>query len=87
MGKCGARCIPKRTIYKELTKTIKTRCIKNKNKNKSNVPIFKIMILFMETQMCACCDVNWAGNMDDHKFTSNYVFFLGNGDINYNIKK
>ncbi len=45
------------------------------------------MILFMETQMCACCDVNWAGNMDDHKFTSTYVFFLGNGDINYNIKK
>jgi len=30
MGKCGAMCIPKRTIYKELTKTIKTRCIKKK---------------------------------------------------------
>jgi hypothetical protein len=37
--------------------------------------------------MCAHCDVDWAGNMDDIKSTSTYVFLLGNGVISWNYKK
>jgi hypothetical protein len=44
--------------------------------------------IYGNTQMCAYCDANWANNMDDCKFTSNYVFLLGNGDIRtWNSKK
>jgi hypothetical protein len=38
-------------------------------------------------KMCAYNDTNCVGNMDDHKFTSCYVFLLGNGAINWNNKK
>ncbi len=37
--------------------------------------------------MCAYYDVNCAGNMDDYKCTSSYVFLLGNGAICWNNKK
>ncbi len=35
-------------------------------------------VVYGSTQMCAYCDIDWAGNMDDRKSTSNYVFLLGN---------
>ncbi len=37
--------------------------------------------------MCAYCDVDWVGNMDDCKSTSGYVFLLGNGAISWDSKK
>jgi hypothetical protein len=37
--------------------------------------------------MCAYCDVDWVGNMDDHKYASSYVFLLGNGVISCSNKK
>ncbi len=43
--------------------------------------------VYESTQMCAYCDVNWVGNMYDHKSTSSYVFLLGNGVVNWNSKK
>ncbi len=42
--------------------------------------------VYESTQMCAYCDVNWVGNMHDHKSTSSYVFLLGNGVVNWNNK-
>jgi hypothetical protein len=44
-------------------------------------------IVYGGTQMCTYCDANWASNMDDYKSTSNYVFLLGNGVINWNNKR
>jgi hypothetical protein len=44
-------------------------------------------IVYESTQMCVYCDVDWVGNMDDHKSTSSYVFLLGNGAISWNSKK
>jgi hypothetical protein len=37
--------------------------------------------LYGSTQMCACFDIDWASNMDDHKFVIGYIFLLGNGAI------
>ncbi len=65
-----------------MTETIWITCIAKGMFTKTNISILEIMILFMgSTQMCAYCDANWANNMDDYKYTSNYVFLLGNGDI------
>jgi len=44
-------------------------------------------IVYGSIQMCGYCDVDWVGNMDDHKSTSSYVFLLGNGPISWNSKK
>ncbi len=44
-------------------------------------------IIYGNTHMCAYCDVDWVGNMDDHKSASSYVFLLGNGVISWNNKK
>ncbi len=33
-------------------------------------------IVYRSTQMCAYCDVDWVGNMDDRKSTLGYVFLL-----------
>jgi len=43
--------------------------------------------VYGSTQMCVYCDVDWVGNMDDHKSTLGYVFLLGNGAISWNSKK
>jgi hypothetical protein len=37
--------------------------------------------------MCAYCDVDWVGNMDDYKSTLGYVFLLGNDAISWDSKK
>jgi hypothetical protein len=44
-------------------------------------------IVYRSTQMCAYCDVDWVGNMDDCKSTLSYVFLLGNGAISWDIPK
>jgi hypothetical protein len=47
---------------------------------KTKVPnIGDFDIVYGSTQMCAYGDAIWAGNMDDHKSTSSYVFLLRNG--------
>ncbi len=32
-------------------------------------------IVYENTQTLVYCDANWASNKDDHKSTSNYVFY------------
>ncbi len=32
-------------------------------------------IIYGSTQMCAYFDLDWVGNMDDHKFASSYIFY------------
>ncbi len=53
-----------------------------KNLYQSQCPNIKDYdIVYGSTHVCAHCDINWAGNMDDCKSTLDYVFLLGNGVI------
>jgi hypothetical protein len=67
-------------IAEELTKTIWPHAFR-KESLPSKCDIKDYNIVYGSTQMCAYCDKDWVGNMDDCKLKLNYVFLLGNGVI------